>query len=216
MYQIPAVSGENKLHVIVFPRHLLHLGYNCVMPNSYALLRPESTVLIIIDLQKKLLPAIVSSNLVLENTKKLLRLAKVMHLTTIVTTQYKKGLGETAPEIAELAAIDPIDKTSFGCMGDKSFCSALKQRIAPGGTMLLAGIETHVCVTQTALGALQEGYQVHVAADATSSRSKANAALGIQRMHSAGVIISSTEMAAYELLGNSCRREFKEMLPYLK
>ncbi len=192
------------------------LGYNRVMPDPGSLLRPESTALVVIDLQEKLVPAIAGAQRVLANTEKLLCLAKIMNLKTILTTQYRKGLGETMPAIAELAAVDPIDKVSFGCLGDEGFCSALRQEIAPGGTVLLAGIESHVCVMQTALGALQEGYQVHVAADATGSRSEANAALGIERMRSAGAVISSTEMAVYELLGNSRRPEFKQMLPYLK
>ena len=186
------------------------------MPTSGSLLQPGSTVLVVIDLQERLLPAIAGAQAVLANTEKLLRLAKVMNLQTILTTQYRKGLGETVPAIAELAAVDPIDKVSFGCMGDEGFCAALRQEIAPGETILLAGVEAHVCVLQTALGALQEGYRVHVAADATASRSEANAALGIERMRGAGAVISSTEMAVYELLGNSRRPEFKQMLPYLK
>ena len=197
-------------------RRPLPLRYNRVMSNAGSLLQPESTALVVIDLQERLLPAIAGAQAVLANTEKLLRLAKVMNLQTILTTQYRKGLGETVPAIAELAAVDPIDKVSFGCLGDEGFCAALRQEITPGGTILLAGVEAHVCVMQTALGALQEGYQVHVAADATGSRSEANAVLGIERMRSAGAVISSTEMAVYELLGNSRRPEFKQMLPYLK
>jgi len=77
-------------------------------------------------------------------------------------------------------------------------------------------VESHICVMQTALGALDQGYDVHVVSDAISSRSPANHALGIERMRDAGAVISSTEMAIYELLGNSSRPEFKQMLPYLK
>ena len=80
----------------------------------------------------------------------------------------------------------------------------------------MAGIETHICVAQTVLGALAAGYGVHVASDATSSRSAANVQIGLERMRAAGAVISSTEMAIYELLGRSDREEFKQMLPYLK
>ena len=82
--------------------------------------------------------------------------------------------------------------------------------------MLLAGVEAHVCVMQTALGVIEEGYRVHVASDATGSRTSANAKLGIDRMREAGAVISSTEMASLELLDDSRRPEFKQMLPYFK
>ena len=109
-----------------------------------------------------------------------------------------------------------MDKTTFGCLGDEKILRTLQQHVPPSRTLLVAGIETHICVAQTVLGALAAGYQVHVAADATSSRSASNMQVGIERMRSAGAVISSTEMAIYELLGRSDREEFKQMLPYLK
>ncbi len=81
---------------------------------------------------------------------------------------------------------------------------------------MLAGVESHICVMQTALGALEKGYNVHVAADAVGSRSPANKAVGLDRMRNAGAVVSSTEMAIYELLGDSRNDEFKKMLPYLR
>jgi nicotinamidase-related amidase len=80
----------------------------------------------------------------------------------------------------------------------------------------LAGVETHICVLQTALGGLSAGYDVHVAADAVGSRAAISHSLGLERMRSAGVVISSAEMAIYELLGNARRTEFKQMLTFLK
>jgi nicotinamidase-related amidase len=170
------------------------------------MISPESTALLVIDLQQGLVPAIDGLDEVLQNTKQLLRLARVLDLKTLVTTQYSKGLGETVPEIAELAGPLSIDKVCFGCLGDDTFRTTLSETLRPGGALLLAGIEAHICVMQTALGALDGGYQVHVAADA----------IGIERMRGAGAVISSTEMAIYELLGSSRRAEFKQMLPYLK
>ena len=81
---------------------------------------------------------------------------------------------------------------------------------------MLAGVETHICVLQTALGALDAGHEVHVLADAVGSRTTANHEIGLARMREAGCVISSTEMAIYELLGDAKRSEFKQMLPYLK
>lgn len=187
------------------------------MSNARKLIQPRSTSLVVIDLQQKLVPAIHGNERVLENTKKLLHLAKALQLKTLVTTQYRKGLGEIVPEIQQmLDGISPLDKVCFGCLGDDSFRESLAETVSPGGALLLAGVESHICVMQSALGALDSGYDVHVVSDAVSSRSPANHALGIERMRDAGAVITSTEMAIYELLGNSSRPEFKQMLPHLK
>jgi len=85
-----------------------------------------------------------------------------------------------------------------------------------GNTLLLCGMESHICVTQTALGALREGYLVHIASDAVSSRTEWNSKIGLDRMRAAGAIISSTEMMIYELMRSSSSAAFKELLPHLK
>ena len=121
------------------------------------------------------------------------------------------------PEIASLLPeTQAIDKKMFSCFGSDVFCSMLKRMPGNRNTVLLCGIESHICVMQTVVGALGSGYKVHVAADATSSRSPSNMQVGIERMRSAGAVISSTEMAIYELLGRSDRAEFRQMLPYLR
>jgi nicotinamidase-related amidase len=96
------------------------------------------------------------------------------------------------------------------------FCSMIKQVPGQRNTLLLCGMESHICVTQTALGALREGYLVHVASDAVSSRTKWNWKIGLERMRSAGAVISSTEMMIYELMRSSSSAAFKELLPHLK
>lgn len=175
-----------------------------------ALLDLKTTTLVVIDLQEKLLPAIWEKERVLGNVTKLLQLARILGLRVVPTTQYCRGLGPTAPEVAGLLDREPIDKTSFGCFGDPQITAELT------GTLLVVGIEAHICVCQTVLGALEAGLPVHVAADATSSRTAANMQIGMERMRAAGAVISSTEMAIYELLGRSDREEFRKMLPYLK
>ena len=180
------------------------------------LLRPETTALVVIDLQEKLVPSIVAVEHILANSKKLIRLAQTLSMPIFLTTQYAKGLGATLPEIAELVGAEPLDKVCFGCFGDDSFRAALAEATPQSGTLLLAGVESHICVTQTALGALGDGYNVHVASDAVGSRTVENRDAGLERMRSAGAVMSTTEMAIYELLGNSSRAEFKQMLPYLK
>jgi nicotinamidase-related amidase len=186
------------------------------MSNARKLIQPSSTALVVIDLQEKLLPAIHGREEIVENTQKLLHLARALGLKTLVTTQYRKGLGEIVPEIQDLLGSAAQDKVSFGCLGDDPFRKTLGETLPPGGALLLAGVESHICVMQSALGALDQGYDVHIVSDAIGSRSPANRDLGIERMRDAGAIITSTEMAIYELLSNSRRPEFKQMLPYLK
>lgn len=181
------------------------------------LLDRKSTALLMIDLQVKLLPAIFEPQRVLRNCRLLLCLSEVLEMPTLLTTQYAKGLGQTIPEIVEAArGLAPHDKTSFGCFGDARFPHCLKERAPHANTLLVAGIESHICVAQTVLGALEAGYLVHVAADATSSRTAENWQIGLKRMERAGAVISSTEMIVYELLGRSDTPEFKEILPLLK
>jgi hypothetical protein len=186
------------------------------MAKSNGLIQADSTVLVVVDLQAKLTPVIEDIGSILSNTKKLIQLAKILPLKTLATTQYRKGLGDTISEIAELIETEPIDKICFGSLGDDVFDEQLAAALPAGGTVLLCGVEAHICVNQTALGALAKGYGVHVATDAVGSRSTENAQVGLQRMRDAGAVISSTEMAIYELLGDSRRPEFKQMLPYLK
>jgi len=174
------------------------------------LLDPRSTTLLVIDLQEKLMPAIWERERLVANVSKLLQLARILGIRTVPTTQYCRGLGPTVPEIAELLDREPVDKSTFGCFGDPGVVRDLS------GTLLVAGIETHICVCQTVLGALEAGFAVHVAADATSARAPSNFEIGLERMRTAGAVISSTEMAIYELLGRSDREEFKQMLPYLR
>jgi nicotinamidase-related amidase len=181
-----------------------------------SLLHAESTALVVIDLQEKLVPAIDGVEVVLANTLKLLELAKILKLPTFLTTQYSKGLGPTVPEILGATDTEPQDKVCFGCFGHEPFLDAVRERMPPGSSLLLAGVETHICVLQTALGGLEAGYDVHVAADAVGSRAALSHSLGLERMRSAGVVISSAEMAIYELLGDARRTEFKQMLPFLK
>jgi nicotinamidase-related amidase len=180
-------------------------------------LHAEESALIVIDIQEKLLPPIFERDRLLRNSQLLIRLAGILKIPAIVTTQYTKGLGGTVPEIAALMPESaPIDKHMFSCFGSEAFCSTLKRLPGNRNTVLLCGMESHICVTQTALAALREGYLVHVASDAVSSRSEWNWKIGLERMRSAGAVISSTEMMMYELLRSSSTPAFKELLPYLK
>ncbi len=180
-------------------------------------LEAEQCALIVVDMQEKLLPPIWEKERLVRNVQLLIRLAGILKIPSLVTTQYAKGLGNTVPEIASLLPSNPpIDKLMFSCFGSDAFCSLLKRLPGQRTTVLLCGMETHICVMQTALGALREGYLVHVASDAVSSRTELNWRVGLDRMRSAGAILSSTEMMIYELLRSSGAPAFRELLPHLK
>jgi len=180
-------------------------------------LQTEHCALIVVDIQEKLLPPIFNNDELVKNSQLLVRLANILKLPMIVTTQYVKGLGPTVPQIASLLAnAQPIDKMQFGCFGSNEFRSALKAMPGNRNTLLVCGMEAHICVMQTVLGALNDGYLVHVASDAIGSRVRWNWDIGIDRMRAAGAVISTTEMMIYELLHASGTPQFKEMLPYLK
>ena len=178
---------------------------------------PEQCALIVIDIQEKLLPPIFQKEQLVRNAQLLIRAAGILKIPAMVSTQYAKGLGQTVPEIASLlSGTEPIDKTLFSCFGSEAFCSALKRLPGQRTTLLLCGMESHICVAQTALAALREGYLVHVASDAVSSRTEWNWKIGLERMRAAGAIISSTEMMIYEMMRASSSAAFKELLPFLK
>jgi nicotinamidase-related amidase len=180
-------------------------------------LEADQCALIVVDMQEKLLPPIWEKERLVRNVQLLIRLGGILKIPALVTTQYAKGLGNTVPEIASmLPDTPPIDKLMFSCFGSDAFCSLLKRLPGQRTTVLLCGMETHICVMQTAMGALREGYLVHVACDAVSSRTELNWRIGLDRMRSAGAILSSTEMMIYELLRSSGAPAFKELLPYLK
>lgn len=180
-------------------------------------LEAEQCALIVVDIQEKLLPPIFQKEQLVRNAQLLIRLAGILKVPTMLSTQYAKGLGSTVPEISSLVPqVQAIDKQMFSCFGSDAFCSLLKRLPGNRNTVLLCGMETHICVMQTALGALRDGYLVHVASDAVGSRTEWNWRIGLERMRAAGAVLSSTEMMIYELLRSSGAAGFKEMLPFLK
>jgi nicotinamidase-related amidase len=191
-------------------------------PSEYAemarrLLDADQCALVVVDIQEKLLPPIFQKEQLVRNAQLLIRTARVLKIPTLVSTQYAKGLGGTVPEIAVLLPeTEPIDKQLFSCFGSDVFCTLLKRLPGNRNTLLLCGMETHICVMQTALAALSEGYLVHVASDAVNSRAEWNWKVGLDRMRAAGAVISSTEMMIYELVRSSGSPAFKELLPHLK
>ena len=180
-------------------------------------LEAERCALLVVDIQEKLLPPIFQKERLVRNSQLLIRLAGILKIPTLMTSQYAKGLGNVVQEVSSLLPdVQAIDKHMFSCFGSDVFCSALKHVPGNRNTVLLCGMESHICVAQTALAALREGYLVHVASDAVSSRTEWNWKIGLERMRAAGAVISSTEMMIYELLRSSGAPAFKELLPHLK
>src|SRR5690349_11628772 len=162
------------------------------------LLEADRCAVWVVDIQEKRLPPTHEKERAVSTSQLLIRLATLLAMPALVTTQCAKGLGSVVPEIAALRPpATNYDKTQFSCLGSTGFCSAVKRLPGDRNTVLLCGMETHICVMQTALGALNSGYLVHVASDAVGSRAEWNWNIGLQRMRDAGVVISSTEMMMY-------------------
>lgn len=182
--------------------------------HSYAqgLLTREDCILVVIDVQEKLMPAIANREKVIDNIVRLLKFSRIIGLPVILTEQQK--IGPTLPEVKrEIPELDPVVKISFDCFS----CQEFGERVSQIGrkTLLLTGIETHVCVTQTALHALPE-FTVHVVGDAVSSRDPDNKKVALKRMRQSGGVITSTEMVIFELLQRAGTDEFREALQLVK
>ena len=179
------------------------------------------TALLIIDMQEKLFAAIHDKETVLQNVELLSHLAKTFKLPVLVTEQYPKGLGRTLPFLAELLKTDytPIEKTTFSCLGNTAFAEKIRRLREEGRDhLIVCGIETHICVYQTALDLKrEENWEIHLAADATGSRTEANWRWGLELIRDGGIIpVKPTETILYELLKKSGTPEFKAMLPHVK
>ncbi|NTV66251.1 MAG: hydrolase [Chlorobaculum sp.] len=159
----------------------------------------KDALLLVIDIQEKLAPAVFQSDRVIKNTGKLTRACKLLGVPVICTEQYPKGLGGTVDELKELIGEEPpYEKLSFSCCGNNEFIKRL--RSLGRNDILVVGMETHVCVYQTCVELLEFGYNVHLVTDAVSSRSEENRSLGIRCIERAGAALTSTEMAIFELL----------------
>jgi nicotinamidase-related amidase len=213
----PYCAGAGRYNILMTVPGTLELHSSDYAEIVRRPLDAEQCALVVIDIQEKLLPPIFHKEQLVKNAQLLIRAAHILKIPALVSTQYAKGLGATVPDVASLLpGTDAIDKTLFSCFGSDAFCSAIKRLPGQRNTLLLCGMESHICVTQTALAALREGYLVHVAADAVSSRTELNWKIGLDRMRDAGAVISSTEMMIYELMRASSSAAFKELLPHLK
>ena len=174
-----------------------------------------AAVLVIIDIQGNLAQAMFDKENLFANTIKMIKGFKALNLPVIVTEQIPEKLGKTLPQIAEeMGGFNPIAKEFFSCWDENNFkekLEALNRR-----HVILLGIETHVCVYQTALDLIANSYNVHLVADAVSSRTPENRQIGIEAMKSAGAHITSTEMVLFELLRTAADPKAKEFFKIVK
>ena len=180
---------------------------------SLLILDDRDSVLVLIDIQERLTAAMPKGvrERVIEQLSILLTVSEVLSIPVIVTEQYPKGLGPTELALKSLLAETTpfIEKTSFSCARADGFMEAVSQLSRK--QIILTGMETHICVVQTALDLQQQGYQVFVVEDAVSSRSKANQYNALQRMRQAGIIVTTVESILFEWIGDAKHPDFKTL-----
>jgi nicotinamidase-related amidase len=170
-------------------------------------LQPDRTTLIVVDVQEGFRKAIPDFERVAKATATLIEGAEAIGIPIVVTEQYPKGLGETAPEVAEHLpdGTEPLEKVVFSAADAEGFDLGGRDQA------LVCGIETHVCVNQTVLDLLGAGTDVQVAEDAVGSRTEENKRVGLHKMERAGATLTSVETALFELLGRAGTDEFKRV-----
>ncbi len=186
------------------PRHHPHL------------LQPENTLILVVDMQESFLSSIFEADRLEESVCKLIKGANILRIPVISTVQNRKALGEVIPRVKSLLPplLPPFEKMTFNCFANAGIAS----EIARSGRkqIVLCGMETHICISQTALGLTAGSHQVHVAADAVSSRTHENWQGGLNRMRQSGVFVTSVESVLYELLHEAGTADFRDVLAVVK
>ena len=167
----------------------------------------DRATLVVVDVQEAFRPAVGGFDEVVENTRRLMEGARILGVPVVVTEQYPQGLGHT---VDELGQVDAVEKSCFSAVKAEGFDLNGRDQA------LIAGIETHVCVSQTAHDLIDQGVEVHVASDAVTSRTEQNKDVGLHKMESSGAILTSVETALFELLGAAGSEEFKQVQMLIK
>lgn len=174
----------------------------------------KSTALVIVDFQGTLSRLVPDHEKLIATVKLMIKGAKLFGLKTVLTEHVPEKLGPTHPDVAALLKdIDPVTKDIFSCCGTRTFLDKLKENIK---TVLLTGIETHICVYQTACDLLEKGYRVEIITDATGSRFQEDKKVGLERMCSMGAGIMTAELCLYELQGRASGDRFRELTGLVK
>ncbi len=176
--------------------------------------RREKTAVLLVDVQERLMPVIDGGEELERRLAAFLEGIDILNLSMIWAEQYKKGLGPTISSIAAVTKGAPVDKLTFSCCGAPEITEQLR-RINPE-TVLVVGIETHVCVLQTCLDLITDGYQPVLVADCTGSRHPMDREMALRRLEQAGVVLSTVESVLFELLGRAGSDEFKAVSRIVK
>lgn len=182
--------------------------------NNLGILKRENTTLLVVDIQERLMPVINNAEQIFANANRLIKGAEMLNVPIVVTEQYPKGLGNTCAEIElpELPAV--FEKTCFSCMLSEPVLGQLEQ--LERKSLIICGVEAHICVLKTALDALKLGFEVHIVADAVSSRTLENKQIALDRLRQAGAFIVSTEMVLFQLIDEAGTEQFKSISKLIK
>jgi nicotinamidase-related amidase len=184
--------------------------------SSPDLLDRGTALLCVIDIQERLAAAMPEREPVMEAARKLIVSARRLAVPIVVTEQYPRGIGPTEPVLVEALGdhYRPLEKLHFSCYQEATFALRLDEAAQSGRRqVIICGMETHVCLLQTSLDLLDDGFQVHVAADAVCSRNAEHKRLALEQMRHAGAVVTSVEAAVYQMLGVAGTPEFKDLLP---
>ncbi|HIU25944.1 MAG TPA: hydrolase [Candidatus Copromorpha excrementigallinarum] len=180
-----------------------------------SLIMEREATLVVVDVQERLMPVMSGREELEERLARLVKGMKALGIPVVVTQQYTKGIGKTIPSVAgALGEFTHVEKTSFGCMRTEEF----KERLERLGnkTVVLCGVEAHICVQQTALQLLEAGYRVYLVVDCIGSRNEEDKVWAVARMGEAGAVITTYESVLYEIMGDSRAAEFKEISAIVK
>lgn len=170
-------------------------------------MRAENSVVVVIDIQDKLLVKIPTAATLVRNTSFVLDVASALAVPVRATEQYPKGLGPTTPEIARKLPATLPSKTTFSCCGAGTFLEELEMLRRPN--IVLVGMETHVCVAQTALDLLNAGLHVYLPVDALAARGTLDHDTALRRLEQAGAVLTTAEAVAFEWVGDASHPQFK-------
>jgi len=179
------------------------------------LIKADQSCLIVIDMQERLVPAMQAPARTIRNAAVLMQAANTIGVPVLMTEQYSKGLGPTVPELKKhIGDASVLEKMHFSCMQDEAFAnkfSSLGRKQA-----VIVGMEAHICVLQTGVNLMEEGFDIFVVTDATSSRSPESEKACLDRLSACGAGIVTTEMVVFEWLKKAGSPEFKQLLPLIK
>jgi nicotinamidase-related amidase len=185
--------------------------------DEYSLLKPSDCCLHIIDPQKSLMTQVHEAERVIRVIRLMLDCTAVMNIPALANTQYRKGLGPYVDELEEMVGttIPRLDKVEFSAYENAATLDVVNSFPGNISTVIMVGVETHICIYQSAVGALKRGFTPWIVADGVSSRSPVNHELGLERLRCLGAVVGPAEMIIYELLGKAGTDEFKKVLPYI-